>query len=473
MKPLSVFVLGLLVAHAVGAQKSYDGAWQGKLQVSGTSLRLVIHLKSNGDAYTATMESPDQGAKGIPASSVTVTGDSLLLNVAAVGGKLTGRFTSDTTFSGQWLQGLSLPLELKKLTNGEALAAPKRPQTPKPPFPYRSEDLVYFNRNKSIQYGATLTAPQGAGPFPAFVLITGSGQQNRDEELFGHRPFAVLADYLTRKGYAVLRVDDRGVGQTTGGVATATSKDFAGDVMAAMDYLKTLPHVNRNKIGLLGHSEGGMIAQLVAAERGDVAFIVSLAGPGQKTIDLMAEQNRALLQKNGLSAGTVNHYVPLYKSLVLALANAPTDSAARMIAAPLLDQWLTTTPKAVADSLGITNANKEDYLRNLARAVRSPWFRYFINYDPAPALQKVRAKVLALNGDQDIQVASAPNLAGLKASLQKGGNKNVEVKELKGLNHLFQRCQKCTVAEYAELEETFAPEALEVIGAWLEKNVKQ
>ena len=319
----------LLLAFSAFAQKSIGGDWQGKLSFSGTSLRLVIHFKNENGSYSATMDSPDQGAKGITASKVQLTGDSLLMEVASVGGKLTGRFTSDTTFSGQWFQGTSLPLDLKKLRAGEAAPELKRPQTPKPPFAYNSEDVIYYNKDKSIQYGATVTTPQGTGPFPALILITGSGQQNRDEELFGHKPFAVLADYLTRKGYVVMRVDDRGVGQTTGDVKNATSKDFATDVTTGLDYLKGLPQVNKTKLGMLGHSEGGMIAQIVSAQRSDVAFVVMMAGPGVKIIELMAEQTRAISEKNGLSITAINSYVDLYKTVTPVIVSAATDSAAK------------------------------------------------------------------------------------------------------------------------------------------------
>lgn len=473
MKRFGSFLLALLFLHPAFGQKNYEGTWQGRLAFSGASLQLIVHLKNTGGIYSAVMDSPDQGAKGIPVSSVTVTGDSLLLTVAAVGGKLSGRFTTDTTFRGEWFQGASLPLTLSKLSPGQAVAEPKRPQTPKPPFAYKSEDVIYTNKDKSIQYGATITSPQGAGPFPAVVLITGSGQQNRDEELFGHKPFAVLADYLTRKGYVVLRADDRGVGKTGGDVKSATSKDFAGDVMTGLDYLKTLLQVNKAKLGLIGHSEGGMIAQLVAAERSDIDFVVMLAGPGQKIIDLMAGQNKAILEKAGLAPDAVSSYVDLYKAVMRSVAYAPSDTAAKQAAMPLLNAWIAKTPKDVVKATTNieTETDKKAFVDEFVKGVRSPWFDYFIKYNPDDYVRKMKTKVLALNGDKDIQVLSEPNLTALKTSLQKSGSKNFETIELKGLNHLFQRCRKCTVAEYAELEETIAPEALEAIGQWVERNV--
>ena len=418
------------------------------------------------------MDSPDQGAEGIPLSSVRIKGDSLLVEAKAIGGKFSGRFENDTTIIGEWFQGTGLPLQLKKLSAGEAVAERKRPQTPKPPFPYKSEDVVYFNKNKSIQYGATITSPQGAGSFPAIILITGSGQENRDEELFGHKPFAVLADYLTRKGYVIMRVDDRGIGQTTGDVKNATSKDFANDVITGLDYLKGLPQVNKAKIGLLGHSEGGMIAQMVAAQRPDVDFVIMLAGPGLKGMDVLLTQNRAILAKQGLSAKALDSYMELYKSLVPEVSSS--DSSAKTRAVRMLENWLAKTPaETIATATGIkTEADKKTFLDRFSTWFAAAWTRYFIHYDPDVYVQKMKAKMLALNGEKDVQIVAGPNLAALKASLQKGGNKASTVVELKGLNHFFQHCTECTIAEYSELEETIAPEALETIAAWLRKNVK-
>jgi pimeloyl-ACP methyl ester carboxylesterase len=306
------------------------------------------------------------------------------------------------------------------------------------------------------------------------LLLTGSGPQNRDEEIFGHRPFAVIADYLTRRGYLVLRVDDRGVGKTTGFSKEATTKDFADDAMVSFEYLKSLPGVNKKKLGLLGHSEGGMIAQLVAAQRSDVAFVIKLAAPGQPVMDLMAGQNRAVLLASGMQAEAVNKYIELYRPLSAAIVNAPSDTAAMLEARRLIDNWMqTTTPANILATTGIRDeATKQAFIDQFIRQLRQPWFRYFMQYDPDPFIRKTGAKVLALNGDRDIQVVSSDNLPALKASLQRSRSPKFDIVELKGLNHLFQRCSRCTVDEYMQLEETFAPEALETISAWLDKNVR-
>jgi len=356
---------------------------------------------------------------------------------------------------------------------GVAQTASNRPQTPKPPFPYQSEELLYYNADSSIRYGATLTLPPGKGPFPALLLITGSGQQNRDEEIFRHKPFAVIADYLTRKGIVVLRVDDRGMGQTTGEVRLATSRDFANDAEVSLDYLKKRKEVNVFKIGLLGHSEGGMIAQMIAAERKDIDYLIFLAAPGEPTTRVMSDQNEAFLLKGGLSKSYVDQYLRLYDSLLTGIIHSSSLEDARQKAGKLVDDWRTVTPaEAVKATTGITDtATRQRFINAFAPVVYSPWFRYFLSYDPDTVLPGISAKILALDGDQDIQVIARTNLPAMEASLKKGLSKDYELKELKGLNHLFQHCTTCNVQEYALLEETFAPEVLALIADWLQSHV--
>ena len=470
MKQISIFIISVFFSLFTHAQRSIDGAWEGKLNTGTFSLRVVFHLKKDATGgFSGTMDSPDQGAKDIALTKAEVRNDSLFMEVGAVGGKAVGRLVNDSTFNGQWSQGpASLPLEMKKVLRPTTL---NRPQTPKPPFAYQSEDVSYHNRDKSIQYGATITIPlKKAGPLPAIILITGSGQQNRDEELFGHKPFAVLADYLTRQGYIVLRVDDRGVGKTTGKADSATSKDFAADVIAGLDYLKSRDEVDRARTGMLGHSEGGMIAQIVAAERADIAFVISLAGPGQKINDLMQDQGRAVMQSSGVSKEAVDATSAFTGQMIPAVLSAASDSAAKRVAKEIFTAWSNQTPKEVVQATtGITN-DKDLY--DMVDVYRSPWMMYFFNYDPDPFIRKMKGKVLVLNGEKDIQVAAKPNLDGWRASLEKSGVKKYDIIELKGLNHLFQRCKTCTIQEYAQLEETIAPEALEAISTWLATNVK-
>ncbi len=292
--------------------------------------------------------------------------------------------------------------------------------------------------------------------------------------MFGHKPFAVIADYLTKKGYLVLRVDDRGIGQTTGEIKNATSKDFANDALVGLDYLKALPEVDKGKLGLLGHSEGGMIAEMIAAQRNDLSFVVLLAAPGEKVIDLMAHQNGAILQTAGVPKHFIESYLSLYKPLALALTSSTSESAAKAAANTIVNNWLKKTPKEVVSATtGIRDKkSREAFIQAFQKGIGTPWFSYFLHYDPAAYVKKISASVLALNGNRDIQVLAGPNLAGLNALLQKSKTRHFDVVELSGLNHLFQRCTQCTVAEYGQLEETISPSVLETIGTWLEKNVK-
>ncbi|HEY2727832.1 MAG TPA: alpha/beta fold hydrolase, partial [Parafilimonas sp.] len=422
-------------------------------------------------------DSPDQNVSGIKCDNVEVntgTNDTATLSFTITKIKLsyTGKLINDSTLSGTFTQGINVPLDLHR--TGVAYTAKNiiRPQTPKPPFPYKSQDVVY--NGNGLQYGGTITIPQGDGKFPAVLLITGSGAQDRDETIFNHKPFAVIADALTRDGFVVLRVDDRGIGSSTGDFTTSTTADFVKDVNVSFDYLKSRPEVNDKTIGLLGHSEGAMIAPVVASQRKDVDFIVLLAAPGVKIIDLMTEQNAAVLRSTGVPDAAVENFKPVYKQVITAIINAPDSAAARLNTLQIVNDWYAKTDTATLHVLGFDAPDsKEQYSKNMAAVFSSAWFRYFIQFDPQPYLSNLKnVKVLALNGSRDIQVLSQQNLPAVNAALKQGKTKNFETQELPGLNHLFQTCNKCTVQEYGELQETIAPVSLQTITNWLNKNVK-
>jgi pimeloyl-ACP methyl ester carboxylesterase len=370
-------------------------------------------------------------------------------------------------------------LTITKTSDTATVKQQLRPQTPKPPFPYQTRDVEYWNADKSIQYGATLTYPitdpgsPGKKSFPAVILITGSGQQDRDETLFGHKPFAVIADNLTRKGFLVLRVDDRGMGKTTGDFNKATSLDFAKDVEAGLDFLEAQPEVNKENIGLLGHSEGGMIAPIVADERKEVKFIVLLAGPGIPTIDLMQQQAEAVSVAEGRTPAEAKASASLVR-IVWEEVNKNQDTATTFKnIRTRVDAWAKTLDTATLAKIRSRNtASIDEQIRQAMNAMGSVWFRYFIAFDPRPYLQTLHCKVLALNGSKDVQVIASSNLAGIRASLQKSHSPGYDVIELPGLNHLFQTCIKCSPSEYGDLEETFSPTALEIMDDWLLKNVQ-
>jgi uncharacterized protein len=453
-QPLQLdFKRGSIAERKKAKPSDIDGIWQGTLDAGGTKLRIVFHITNMEDGLMATMDSPDQGANGIPVTTVTRNGAALTMELKQAGAKFEGKFSADmTSIEGTWAQGgASLPLVLKH-TSSVTYLERKRPQNPVKPYPYKEEDVTYTNKSAGVTLAATLTIPAGKGPFPAVLLITGSGPQDRDETLLGHKPFLVLSDYLTRRGIAVLRADDRGFAKSTGMFSTATTADFATDAEAGVAYLKSRPEV-AGPIGLVGHSEGGIIAPMVAARNPDVAFIVMMAGSGVRGDELLVMQGALISEASGVPHEAVEKSAVTERK---ALEVVKQETDADVTAKKLRELLGTTIPEAQLDAQ--------------IKQITSPWFRYFLVYDPAPALMKVKCPVLAINGDKDLQVPPKQNLPAIRKALQDGGNKNFEVDELAGLNHLFQTAKTGSPAEYAEIEETISPVALEKIAVWIAKN---
>jgi len=326
-------VTAVLAASSAWAQApaapSLAGDWSGALTPGGATVRLVFHVKGAPGAWTATLDSPDQGAAGIPVASIaeTPTGD-VTFDVAIAHATYTGHISADgATLQGQWSQGgAALPLTLAH--NAAAPAPPRRPQTPVKPYPYREEEVAYDNPVGHSHLAGTLTLPRGSGPFPVALMITGSGLQDRDETVFGHHPFLIWADYLTRRGIAVLRVDDRTIGGSTGDVKNATSADFATDVEAGVAYLKSRPDIDKRRIGLIGHSEGGVIAPMVAAKDSSIAFIVLLAGSGEDGETVMLHQKRLIETAMGVPPAVEDQAVANMRTLEDAVKDAPDQAAA-------------------------------------------------------------------------------------------------------------------------------------------------
>ena len=453
MTKILMAALALSAAWAAQGQ-DIDGTWQGALDTGAGTLRVVVHLSSTKDGFTATMDSPDQGASGLPVSLVKRDGSAFTLELKALGVKFDGAISKDlSTIEGTFTQGgASLPLVLKRGT-AAAAAPPRRPQNPVKPYPYREEDVTYENQAAGIRLAGTLTIPQGKGPFPAVALITGSGPQDRDETLMNHKPFLVLSDYLTRRGLAVLRTDDRGVAKSGGVFATATTADFSTDTEAAVAYLKTRPEVDARKIGLIGHSEGGDIAPMVAARNKDVGFIVMMAGSGVPGDQMIVAQVVAGNEAAGMSHDQALQAGQMQRK-ILDLVEQEKDE--------------TVLKQKLRDLLG--PGMQDAQFETVYRQLTSAWYRYFLTHDPAPALRKLTCPVLAINGSKDTQVPPQQNLPAIRKALEEGGNKHFEAVELPGLNHLFQTAKTGAVAEYAQIEETISPVALEKIGNWLVKQ---
>ncbi|HEX8452692.1 MAG TPA: alpha/beta fold hydrolase [Longimicrobium sp.] len=449
-----VAVVGLASgAAAQGPGARLPGNYNGALDAGAIKLRLALSIErgANG-AFSGALTSVDQGGVRLPVT-VLPQGDTAV-RIEASGAVFQARISANRdSLAGTWEQGgAKLPLTLVR---GAALAAPVRPQEPKRPFPYREEE-VSFASVPGVRIAGTLTLPQGRGPFPSAVLITGSGQQDRDESLMGHKPFLVLADYLTRRGIAVLRMDDRGEGRSTGDFGAATSADFANDVEAAVRFLAARSDVARNKIGLIGHSEGGVIAPMVATRSRGVAYVVMLAGTGIPGDSLLRLQGAAVLRSSGASEEMVRRQGEV-QGRIFAAARAGRDSAdaARRIRAVL-------TPQERA-----AGASSPDSIPAPMRPLVGPWFRYFLGYDPRPALRRLTVPTLALNGSLDVQVPAKENLAAIDSALRAAGNRDYRVQELPGLNHLFQTARTGSPGEYATIEETMSPAALEAVASWI------
>lgn len=449
--------LGALLAAALwlGAQTpSFEGTWAGTIDtgVQG-KLRLQLHVTRNADGtLKSTFDSLDQGAASIPVTETAAEGRAFRFRIGSAI-SYTGVLSDDgKEIRGVFKQVAQLPLVLTKVDKPVAL---KRPQEPARPYPYKEEEVSFENKAApGVVLAGTLTTPAGAGPHPAVVLISGSGPQDRDEALMGHRPFLVLADHLTRAGIAVLRYDDRGIAKSKGDFRAATSEDFATDAVAAVAFLKGRPEIDAARIGLAGHSEGGLIAPMVAVRTGGVAFLVLIAGPGVTGEQILYEQGQAILKAQGMPEGVLRQQLEMQKKM-FAILRAEKDPGEA-------EKQLRALFPPGAPEAG-------ERVKNLT----APWMRFFLFYDPAETLAKVKVPVLAIFGELDLQVLPSQNLPVVAAALERAGNGDYTVAKLPRLNHLFQTAKTGAVSEYGQIEETMSPLALETISGWIRAHVKK
>jgi pimeloyl-ACP methyl ester carboxylesterase len=464
-----LLLIFVLVGKMAFAQKTPMETWETKL--AGLPLILKIKTDSLTKKKIAVYDSPSQGAFNIPVTSLQITTDSLKAFSATIGGGFTGRFNANhAEIVGKWSQGgQELEAILKKVDNGMEL---KRPQTPVAPFPYEIKEVIYYNNDKTIKYGATLTLPKSNQPVPVVILITGSGQEDRDETLFGHKPFWVLADHLSRNGIAVLRVDDRGVGESTGDVVNATSSDFANDVLQSVNFVKTQYGIDTKHIGLIGHSEGGVIAPIAATRSKDISFIVSLAGVGVTGAELIMAQTQGGYKSMGFGKEDLQRAASLTVLMNKLVREYVNDSKSKQDFEQRFTAWRNQQPDDFLLRAKLKGPGADAVIDRMASQYFNPWMRYFINYDPSTALGKLTIPILALNGEKDVQVDATQNLAGFRLQLTKAGNKNFKTVSLPSLNHLFQTAKTGTIDEYATIEETFNPAALDLITDWIKIQVK-
>ena len=445
MKNLKITVLTIVFAFMVmSANAQIEGYWKGKLSLGTVELEMGFDIKAVESGYSATLDVPAQSAFDMPVDETTFQDNHLQMTMTAMGANYSG-VLKNNIIEGEFMQqGMTFPLDLAK---GVKEAQQARPQDPQPPFNYHIEEVSFTNEKEGNTLTGTLTVPEGDGPFTAMVLVSGSGQQNRDEELMNHRPFWVIADYLTRHGIAVLRYDDRGIGGSTGEVENATSLDFSYDAEAAFDYLRNRKEINASRVGILGHSEGGIINFMVAARRPEVAFLVSLAGPAVNGIEVLKEQQAALLRAQGMSEEMIqfsgNANAQLFDVVEASNSREEADSLLRQ----LVKSW------------GYNEELTEQTVNQLAM----PWIYYFLKYDPTEAIVKTTCPALLLNGSKDLQVIASQNLPTYEKIITEHGKTNLTLHELPNLNHLFQHCETGSPNEYFTIEETISPEVLEMI----------
>jgi len=460
-----ILIISLILTSLNLMAQDITGEWNGALKVGGMQLRLVFHITKTDVGYTATMDSPDQGAKGIPMTKARFENQMLTIEYSAARIQYSGTLDNTGNITGTFNQaGQSFPMNLaRKAVEKVEL---KRPQDPVKPYPYYSEEVIFENTKEKFTLAGTLTLPKKEGKFPVVILITGSGPQNRDEELMGHKPFLVLSDYLTRNGIGVLRYDDRGCFASKGDFGKATTTDFATDVESAVKYLLTRKEIDPKQIGLIGHSEGGIIAPIVAVNCKDVSFIVMMAGTAVSGANLLLKQQDAIGRVSGMKEEELKTTAELnsqiYK-MINEIQNTDTLKAH-------IGKYLVAKSKEMPDMKIPEGKTINDVIDMQLAQLMSPWMLNFIRYNPAVMLEKVKCPVLAINGNKDLQVDPKINLEAIGNTLKKGGNNRFTTKELSGLNHLFQECKTGSPTEYASIKQTISPVALEFMTTWIKKT---
>ncbi|MDR1201175.1 MAG: alpha/beta hydrolase [Tannerellaceae bacterium] len=450
MKQLLILsVLVLFSVFSCSYPSDITGKWYGSIDMGGFNMRIVFDIKQSGYEYTAIMQSPDQTEEEIPVTAVTCEKNKLIIRIDNIDFLYKGTIGKDGIIKGSFTQmGQTQKLDLSHTE----IASVTHSQEPIPPFPYKVENVTFENKEAGIRLTGTLTLPKSSDNVTTVVLISGSGPQNRDEEIMGHKPFLVLADYLTRQGIAVLRFDDRGVGESQGNYSEATLADFAADVKAAVDYLKTRKEINKDKIGLIGHSEGGCIAFMLASQNVP-AFIITLAGVGVTGPELLAMQRKALFQATAIPDEYINQFNDYMAEAQQIAVKAKSVYELR----EGITKIFTGTPV-------------EKQIEPAIQQLSSPEIVSFLQYDPKEYFKNIQCPVFALNGMRDLQVPSAENLSAILNDVTANGNKNVRTKPYFNLNHLFQTARTGLPSEYGAIEETFNEEALNDLSEWIKER---
>ena len=446
---------------AANSVSKAEGTWQGAIETGNMRLRLQLHVSHDEKGgLIAAIDSLDQGIQGIPASKVTEKDGEVKFQLPVFNAVYTGNLSATKNeMKGRWSQNENLE-ELDFVRSDKVLEL-RRPQTPAKPYPYKEEEVAFASGDGKSMLAGTLTLPPGAGPFPAAVLVSGSGPNDRDQTIEGHKPFLVIADFLTRKGIAVLRYDKRGIARSTGNYAGATINDFAQDAQSAVTYMKSRSEVDAKRLGIIAHSEGGILASQVAARSNDANWLVLLSTPATTGERTLLRQSELIARAGGLSEESITRSLEIDRKAYSAVREEK-DSAALQKRLELL----------VTQS-GLGAAMPPAALQAQLKVMSTPWFRQFLDFDPEPVIEKIKCPVLALNGDRDLQVDASENVPLLRKAYQAGGNQDFTVVEIEGVNHLFQKAQSGSPALYGAIEETIAPEVLTSIGSWVAAHTTQ
>lgn len=454
-----ILVLITILTSLIMRSQEIAGRWGGLLKVRGVELRLVFNISKTKNGLSATMDSPNERTSGIPVTTITFENSVLKLEIKNSGITYEGTLNKDEIITGNFKQNdqnIALDLSHYKVKKEITVAY----QEPEKPYSYYTEDITFENKIDNVVLAGTLSLPQKEGNFPVVILISGSGKQNRDEEARGHKPFLVIADHLTKKGIGVLRFDDRGAGKSTGDFSKGTIADFTKDVEAGVAFLKTRKEINKNKIGLIGYDQGGIICAIVAGNSKDINYIVSLAGSGLRGDKIILQQRELIFCDISVPEAEIQKgQDELRGAYNIVLNSASNDDNLKIE----IRRYFKST---------MTYGKDGDYIISMSQAVLSPSMYDFLRFDPSTAFNKVKCPVLALNGAKDMQVSAEENLEAIKAAVLSGGNKKVTTKILSNLNHLFQDSKNGSPAEYWQSGQTFSPIALEEISRWVLSQTK-
>ncbi len=452
------------------APDELKGVWEGPIEVGGgIQLRVALRIEpseANEGNLTPYFDSIDQNVKGIPVSAISFKDGKLKFEVKTIAGSFEGALSDDgTKVEGTWKQGQSMKLTL---TRSDEVSSLERPQHPEPPFPYVVEELVFENPEAGITLAGTLTMPEGEGPFPGAVMISGSGPQDRDETLMGHKPFLVVADHLTRNGVAVLRYDDRGTAKSSGDHSTATSDDFATDALAAARFLEERPEVDASAVGLIGHSEGGLIAPMAAAVAPDeIDYIILMAGTGVTGAEILKRQRYLIAKDTGASEEDLQSQEEVLDKLMEIIEKSEDPETKDRQIAALIAEIKESLDEEDLKEIAEAGTTLEEGIKQTAAQLSTPWFGYFLTFDPATALEQVACPVFAFWGSKDLQVDPEQNAEPVERALESAPTDDVTIIVFEGLNHLFQHSKTGSLSEYGTNTETFAPEVLESMSTWL------